>query len=117
RRLYLHNTALGKALIANGDYPYPTDLPAITTKTITDTEQLIPHLQHVMQVGYALDDEENETGVRCIACPIFDEVGIVIATLGVSGPTIRITYDDVAQVAAWVHQAACDLSHQLGYEG
>ncbi|HNR11369.1 MAG TPA: IclR family transcriptional regulator [Nitrosomonas europaea] len=63
----LHCTALGKVLLAYGDLDLPSDLAAFTTNTITDPETLHRHLEEIRQLGLAVDDEEFDLGVRCIA--------------------------------------------------
>lgn len=117
RLIGLHNTAVGKSLIAFGDFPLPEELPQFTPKTITDIQVLMTHLETIRQQGYALDDEENEPGVRCIGVPVYDEVGITVATIGISGPTIRITPRNLADFVEILWQSACELSRDLGYDG
>jgi DNA-binding IclR family transcriptional regulator len=117
RLIGLHNTAVGKALIAFGDYPLPEHLPLFTPRTIVDLDLLREHLVTIRREGYAFDDEENEPGVRCIACPVFDELGITVATIGISGPTVRITYENLPSFVRIIKQSACDLSHELGFNG
>lgn len=116
RLICLHNTAVGKGLIAFGEFPMPTELPPITPQTITDFPTLEANLDQIRQAGYALDDEENESGVRCLAAPVFDVSGITVGTLGISGPTIRITYENMEQFADMVKQAAYELSCELGHD-
>ncbi len=117
RLIHLHNTAVGKSLIAFGDYPIPDELPQVTARTIINREDLIHHLEGIRQVGYSLDDEENEPGVRCIAAPVFDAVGIPLATIGISGPTIRVLDTTIGGLAQIVRHHACELSRELGYDG
>ena len=117
RLIGLHNTAVGKALIAFGDFPLPDELPRQTPNTITDVDTLQAQLRRVRHNGYALDDEENECGVRCIASPVFDELGITIATIGISGPTIRVKNENIHEMALIVRSVACRLSYDLGYQG
>jgi IclR family transcriptional regulator, KDG regulon repressor len=116
RLIHLHNTALGKGLIAFGDYPLPQDLPRVTPRTITDIEDLKAHLLEIRNAGYALDDEENEPGVRCLAAPVYNDAGITVAMLGISGPAIRINYDNLPDYAKLVKDAALELSCELGYQ-
>jgi IclR family transcriptional regulator, KDG regulon repressor len=116
RMIHLHNTALGKGLIAFGDYPLPQEMPRLTPRTITDVEELRNHLEAIRKLGYALDDEENESGVRCLAAPIYNDVGIAVAMLGISGPTVRINYDNLESYVQLVKDAAMSLSCELGYQ-
>jgi DNA-binding IclR family transcriptional regulator len=87
----LHCTALGKVLLAYTAGELPGTLEAFTPNTITDPVTLRQHLETVRQQGYALDHEEFEPGVRCIAVPVYDLQGRVIAAMGISGPATRIT--------------------------
>jgi IclR family transcriptional regulator, KDG regulon repressor len=92
----VHCTALGKVLIAFlpeaeisallGEHP----LIRKTSKTITLKSHLQEHLALIRERGIALDLEENLSGVTCVAAPIFDHAGRVIAGLSVSGPTSRM---------------------------
>ncbi|MGB1288846.1 MAG: IclR family transcriptional regulator, partial [Aggregatilineales bacterium] len=113
RVIHMHNTALGKCLLAYGDFPMPTDLPFFTEKTMTDMTALREHLTTVCEQGYALDDEENESGVRCLAAPIFDERGLAIAAIGISGPTVRMLPERLERLAYLVQRAARQLSRSI----
>jgi DNA-binding IclR family transcriptional regulator len=116
RLLSLHNTALGKSLVAGGDFPLPQSLDRFTSKTITEFSDFKLELRRVFEQGYALDDEENEYGVRCIAAPVFGVAGVVVASIGISGPTLRISYDKILELSKLVCDAAYRLSCELGYE-
>lgn len=94
----VHCTATGKALAAY----LPPDvreevirrqggLPAFTPRTITDPRELAEEYRRVRLAGYATDDEEFEPGVRCVAAPVFDHRRLVVAVLGVSGTTSRLS--------------------------
>ena len=65
--------------------------------------------------GYALDVEEFERGLRCIAAPVRDQSGSVVAALGLAGPASRLTGDRLRGLAAPVMEAASDVSRNLGY--
>ena len=119
-----NSCSLGKALLANIpeqvlDNLIP-DMPFIrkTENTITDPVQLKEHLQGIRVRGYAIDDEESERGIRCIAVPVRNEVGAVVAAMSVSGPAIRITRERVQrELKDEVMQTALSLSRKLGYRG
>jgi len=93
----LHSTSLGKAILAFlpqpevdallGEYP----LIKKTPQTITQRARLRKNLALVRENGVAVDLEENLSGVTCVAAPIFDHAGKVVAALSVSGPTTRMT--------------------------
>jgi DNA-binding IclR family transcriptional regulator len=92
----LHCTALGKAILAFLPESEASTLldgyPLVkkTPRTITQKAHLHKHLASVREHGVALDLEENLSGVTCVAAPIFDHAGRVVAALSVSGPTIRM---------------------------
>ncbi len=115
RLIPLHSTAVGKALLAFSDVPMPETLVAETTRTLTDPACLAEHLTAIREQGYALDDEEHEEHVRCMAAPVYDYTGIAIATIGISGPTVRVTDERIPMLARQVMDAAWQLSAELGY--
>jgi len=86
----LHCTALGKIFLAYGEAPLPRSLAGFTTRTSIDIDALRAALKRVVEKGYAIDDEEFALGIRCVAAPLRDSSGRVVAALGVSGPTARI---------------------------
>ncbi|KYD22411.1 IclR family transcriptional regulator C-terminal domain-containing protein [Geobacillus stearothermophilus] len=90
-------------------------LPRHTDWTITDREAFFRELDTIRQNGYALDLEENEYGIRCVAVPIFDYTGSVVAAVSVSGPTIRMTDDRIMRLAARMRQIGKELSARLGH--
>lgn len=108
-----HCTAIGKCLIAFGDYPIPRTLERHTQRTITSRQQLRLHLSQVRERGYAIDDEEHEIGVRCLAAPVYDHKGNAIASIGISGPTIRVTLEKVDALSKIVVKASHDLSELI----
>jgi DNA-binding IclR family transcriptional regulator len=113
RLIPMHCTALGKCLLAFAQIPLPVDLPMKTAHTIIDKARLQRELDQVRQQGYAVDDEENDIGVRCIAAPIVDPNGEAAATVGISGPTVRVTRERIPELAARVVAAGEELSARL----
>ncbi|MFC4454463.1 IclR family transcriptional regulator [Deinococcus sonorensis] len=119
----LHATGVGKALMAwqppeevrarLGGGPYP----ALTPHTLTTLAQYLESLEAVRQQGYALDDQERELGVRCVAAPVHDAAGRVVAALSVSAPTTRLSEARVPETARRVREAAAEVSRRLGYGG
>jgi len=114
-------TAVGKVLIASDSEEelrkkLPEHLEKRTDKTITDAKVLIEHLKKVHKQGYALDDEEYEEGVRCIAAPVRDYTGNVVAAISISGPAMRMTdkkiVDDLVQA---VREGGEEVSRRLGF--
>ncbi len=86
----LHCTALGKAFLAFGGAEVNGKLESYTTRTLTTHKALESEITASRNRGYAVDDEEFTPGIRCVAGPVFDEHGAMIAAIGVSGPTVRI---------------------------
>jgi IclR family acetate operon transcriptional repressor len=121
-RTALHSSAVGKVLLA--DLPEERvaqilrqrGLSKQTDKTIVDAAELAKHLAIVRRQGFAVDDEENEKGIRCVGAPIRDAAGTVVAALSVSGPTARVTRSRVARsLQRKVCDAAVTVSRQLGF--
>lgn len=108
-----HCTAIGKCLIAFDEYPIPKELLSFTPRTITSRDQLRLHLEMIRNRGYAVDDEEHEFGVRCIAAPVYDGTGRAVASMGISGPTVRVTLARVEEYAQIIIRSAQKLSNIL----
>ena len=86
----LHCTALGKCFLAVGDVDLPELLTSFTGRTLTDRKSLALEIERTRSRGHAVDDEEFAQGIRCVAAPISDEAGRMIAAVGISGPSVRI---------------------------
>lgn len=86
----LHCTALGKAFLAFGPAAMPVGLDGYTPKSITKPAALDAEIAATRKRGFAVDDEEFTMGIRCVAVPIYDSLGRMVAAIGVSGPTARI---------------------------
>lgn len=86
-----------------------------TPNTIVSLEDLLKELEMVRKLGYAMDDEENEMGVRCIAACIFDYRGKAKYAFSISAPRSRMTDDRVKELSHYVLQVKNDLSLALGY--
>ncbi|KAB7896085.1 DNA-binding transcriptional regulator KdgR [Rouxiella sp. S1S-2] len=121
RRNPLHSTAIGKVLLAWGEQ---NDVDALladmqftrsTEHTVMDAPSLVKVLEQVRSQGYGEDNEEQEQGLRCIAVPVFDRFGVVIAGLSISFPTIRFSEESKSDYVAMLHTAARNISEQLGY--
>lgn len=87
----LHCTALGKAFLTFGRAQMPEDQPAFTAHTLTSRRALLEEIERTRERGYAIDNEEFATGIRCVARPIYEDAGTMIASIGVSGPSVRVT--------------------------
>lgn len=89
-----------------------------TANTITDPLQLKEHLQLVRAHGYAVDDEESEEGIRCVAAPVLNERGQAVAAISVSGPAIRVTRQKIQDTLKdQVMQTALAISRKIGFRG
>lgn len=118
----MHASGIGKALLAEMDAARLTrtlrnqTLEAFTEHTITDADLLQADLTAVRARGFAVDGEEKNLGMRCIAAPVFDVTGEAVAGISVSGPVSRVGPDDVARLSARVVEAAQALSIAIGGE-
>jgi DNA-binding IclR family transcriptional regulator len=120
-RLPAYATAAGKVHLAfmseeELDNLLPEDLKAYTEYTITDRKKLKENLKQVAEQGYALDNEELDLGVRCVAAPIRDYTRRIIGSLSISGPSIRFTDERIEkELMPLVVKAADELSSRLGF--
>ena len=122
-RAPLHCSAVGKAMLsvvsdkALSRILHQHGMPRLTAKTITSPAALRADLARARAAGHAIDDEEHAIGLRCIAAPVFDETGYVVAAISASGPMARIVDDRVGPLASFVTEAARDISADLGARG
>ncbi len=121
RRHPANATAVGKVLLAYLD-PAPlaerlraAPLTRLTPATRTEPEALLAHLAEVRQDGYAVDDEERGIGIRCVAVPIRDANGTVIASMSCAGPTPRVDRTAVTTLVPRLRATADTISSLLGY--
>lgn len=117
RRVYPHCTAVGKALLAHlppADVQTllkRTGMPAQTEHTITEPDRFAEEIERVRANGYAMDDGEQEIGVRCVAVPVLGTSNRL--AVSVSGPAPRMTSDVVERAVPLLRQAATDLADEL----
>lgn len=86
-----------------------------TDNTMTDAAKVRARLEKIRTDGYALEDEESEIGMRCVAAPIRDAEGNVVAAVGVAGPSQRLSTHAIRNYAPQVREAADSISMRLGY--
>jgi len=116
----LHCTALGKVLLAYRSEPEIDELIKKhgllrhNENTIGSARKLKENLALTLKMGYALDDEEEELGIRCLGAPIFDSQGRVVAAVSVSGTTSQIEAEQLGTLAEQVKHTARSISDQLG---
>ena len=122
RRTHLHNTALGKAVLAYLPRSRVEEildrrgLPAETDNSITDRGALFEELDRVRDRGYAVDDEERLAGLRCVAVPIRTSDGRVLGAISVSSPRSRMKGDRLAHdLPEMVQNAANVIELDINY--
>jgi len=121
KRMDVHCTSLGKCLIAY--LPQEQVDRLISDRgllrhnehTIVSPERLKQELARTRAVGYALDDEEEELGGRCVGAPVWDRDGRVVAAVSVAGGTDQIHADTLTRISTQVMRAALAISKELGY--
>ena len=117
RRVLPHCTGVGKALLAQipddrvGEIVARTGMPAQTVNTLTSADALLAELAAIRRRGFAVDDAEQEEGVRCVAVALSN--GPTPLALSVSGPSTRVTDVRMPAIAAALRRAADDLVLQL----
>jgi DNA-binding IclR family transcriptional regulator len=117
-----HSCAVGKVLLAHFSeeelktFIKEKGLPKRAENTITDPARLKEHLRNVRSQGYAVDDEENEKGIRCVAAPVYSESGKPVAAISISGPAFRITKKVIGEkLKKEVMETALKISQRLGF--
>lgn len=118
----MYASGIGKALLAHGqadrisDYVENVELLRFTANTICGKQELRVEMERIKAVGYAFDDEEKSEGMRCVAAPVFNNFGEVIAGLSISGPSTRLSVDKIEDVGKIVVSKAVDLSRSIGFQ-
>lgn len=120
-RLPVHTTAIGKVLVAS----LPDEeilgilklrgMESKTNRSIRSPQGFLREAGKVKRFGFAVDNEENSPGVRCIAAPIHDGGGKVIAALGTSSTILQIDTDNLPRYVELVKESAERVSRQLGF--
>jgi len=119
-RVPIHASAVGKAIAAFEPQILEADIASglirYTPNTLTTTQSIGREFERIRKDGYAVDDAELYPDTRCVAAPVFDAFGRVVASIGSSGPAVRVTRDRVEVMARAVVEEAATLSRALGYE-
>ncbi len=119
KRMHMHCTAMGKAMLANlgtaelDELINKHGLPRHNENTIASPRKLKPELDKIRNIQWALSDEEYAIGLRCIAAPIFDHVGGVFGAVSLSGTVSQITGDNCTSLAEKVKKAASAITLSL----
>lgn len=123
KRVPVHSSSLGKVLLTSLDDDMilkllnKRGLPRFTPKTITDPEQLLKEIHQAKINGYAVDNEENEENIWCIAVPVFDYRNEVIAAISTSGKHHDFIDNPNSQIITIMKQASYSISQRMGYKG
>lgn len=122
KRAWLHSTGMGRAILStmsNRDVLRilkEKGMPAVTEKTCVKEEDLLKQLDEIRRRGYAIDDEENEMGMRCVAAPVFDYRGDAIAAVSATGFLDMLPYDKIDSTGKCVMECADNISACMGYQ-
>ena len=125
QHLQLYCSAMGKLYMAYDKTDYLTEywqhnqqrIQTLTCNTITELEVMRKELQEVREQGFAMDREENELGVSCIACPIFNFKGQVEYALSVSLSVLKMNQLGETYLLSEIKRTAQHISKELGWEG
>lgn len=115
-----HASGIGKAILAHlsadrvSAILRKAGLEAYTPKTLSDARALSHDLHQIRMRGFSVDDEERHPGMRCVAAAIFNEFGEPVAGISVSGPTVRVTSERVAEIGPLVGNAAEEVTRMIG---
>lgn len=119
-RLPIHASALGKVVLSasrnerHAAIAPDGVLPKVTSRTIVRLPQLQQELDNIRSRGFAIDDEESGFDKRCIAAPIFDELGQCIAAISICGTKERLADSLLPKLSAITAQTAGDITRALG---
>ena len=118
----LYCTGVGKILLAfqpqdvQDEYLRTCQFMRFTPKTICTRLGMEAELSKIRENGYCYDDEEHEAGVRCVAAPIRDYHGNVVASVSISGPTVRLDDEKMKSLVDVVVRSANKISQNLGWQ-
>lgn len=121
-RAPVHCTGVGKVLLSElaldevRDILRRTGMPALTPGTIVAFDDFLKELEFVRANGYALDKEECEAGASCVAVPIRNHVGKIVAGVSISGPSVRFEDDRLPELIDLVLETAHLISTKLGFD-
>lgn len=120
RRGAIHASGIGKALLAAMPdvrvraLVEARGLRGFTASTHADVKSLLADLVEIRARGWSLDNEEHTLGMRCIAAVVYNEYGEAIAGVSISGPTVRITDERLAELGEQVRKASLDITAAIG---
>lgn len=116
-----HATGVGKAILAHlspdrrDQVLGPTPYRRCTPHTRTTSEALTADLTQIAAQGWALDDFEHEEFIHCVAAPVFDAPGQVVAAVSISVPQMVLEHRDLLTLVPDVVATAIAISEELGW--
>ena len=122
-RVPLYATGVGKLFLtkmSNPDldsYLQRTRPKPRTPNTLTDKNGIRKELSRISVQGFSMDNEEFEIGVRCVAAPVFDHSGELVAAISISGAAVRISPEQIDHFGISVKRCALAISRELGFDG
>lgn len=121
KRSPFYCTSVGKAMLAFMPVEEVnriwnnSNVEKLTYNTIVDFDEFKEELKKIREKGYAVDEEENEIGVRCIGAPVFNRNGEIEGAISISGPENRVKKENIEEYANEVKKYADLISKELGY--
>jgi DNA-binding IclR family transcriptional regulator len=117
----VHCTAVGKAIVSFlpedrvNEIIRRTRFERFTNRTIANEDALRAEIEKTRRRGYAVDDEELEEGLRCIAVPVLDAQRLPVAAVSISGPSFRVTAQKLPAIANHILQCVRGISADMGF--
>ena len=117
----MHCSALGKCLLSGlsdvevNERLRKCDFRRHTANTISSRQALLRQVESVRVRGFAVDDQEHEEGIRCMAAPVRDYRGKVVAAISLTGPATIVSREREAEISELVMGVAREISRRLGH--
>lgn len=122
RRLPAHCTGVGKMLLSglssdalDARVPRDRELPGMTPHSITSPARLRARLERIREAGLSYDECESNEAVYCVAAPIYDHTGDMVAAMSVSAPSLRWNGERREEWSELIRRGAAELSQRLGH--
>ena len=116
----MHASSLGKAMMASltdealAQRLHHVGMPRFTKHTIVDPDTLIADLAAVRKRGWAIDDEEQAEGLRCVGAAIYNEFSEIMGAISISGPTVRVSEERLGELGPMVKRASKEITERVG---
>lgn len=116
----MHASSLGKAMMASlsneaiSQLLHHVGMARLTARTIVDPDALLADLAAVRGRGWAIDDQEQSDGLRCVGAAAYNEYGEVAGAISISGPTVRVTDERLGELGPMVKRAAAEITERIG---